>query len=75
MTGVVIDLANWYVPMVLYCNDRFVKTTNPQKKAERGTSLRMFSFFGVKIPSHAHAWSPRNVMMKCMSVKDMPGNS
>ena len=30
MTGVVMALANWYVPMVLFWSDRLVKATKPQ---------------------------------------------
>ena len=50
ITGVVMDLASWYVPTVLNWRDRFVKTTNPQNDAARGAIFTSFSLTGLKIP-------------------------
>ena len=55
MTGVVIALATWYVPTVLHCSERFVRTTKPQKDAASGRIFGMTSVLGLNTPSHAHA--------------------
>lgn len=49
MTGVVMVLANWYVPMELFCRERLVKATNPQKLSASNTILRIGRRFGEKM--------------------------
>ena len=52
MTGVVKTLANWYVPIALFCKERFVNTTNPQKEAERGNTCFSVSGLGLNMFNH-----------------------
>lgn len=49
MTGVVMALASWYVPIELFCSERFVKATNPQKLSASNTILRTGRLFGAKM--------------------------
>ena len=73
MVGVVIDLASWYVPTVLYCNERLVNTTKPQNEAESGSIFLIKSLLGEKTSIHAQSWRPSDVTMKCTRVSDMLG--
>ena len=64
MTGVVIDLASWYVPTVLNCKERLVKTTNPQKEAASGTTFNTSSLFGENTPNQLQHSRHRDVIAK-----------
>ena len=65
---------NWYVPTVLYCNDKFVKTTNPQKANDNGTILRNGISLASNILKNKQIFSPRAVMIKWKQVNVMFGN-
>ena len=64
MTGVVMALANWYVPTVLNRKERLVNTTNPQKDTESGRIFRSCSRLGEKMSSFAQSSRPSDVTMK-----------
>lgn len=49
MTGVVMAFASWYVPIELFCRERLVKATNPQKLRANHTILRTGRLFGEKM--------------------------
>ena len=73
ITGVVIALANWYVPTVLYCSDRLVNTTNPQNEMESGRTLSIDRLLGEKTSSFAQSNRPSEVTIKCVRVSVILG--
>lgn len=73
MTGVVMALASWYVPMVLFCRDKLVKATKPQKLSASSRMLEARRLFGAKMSILWHANSPSHVTTKCTRVRVMLG--
>lgn len=73
MTGVVMALASWYVPMELFCRERLVKATKPQKLRANHTILPNWRLLGEKMSIFWQMKSPSQVTRKWTSVSVMLG--
>jgi hypothetical protein len=58
----------------LNCNDKFVRTTNPQNVNDNGAIAIIGNFFGSKILKFLQIIKPKNVMRKWRHVNAILGN-
>ncbi len=71
--GAVSTLMTWYVPMVLCCSERFVKTTKPQYVSDNGIILTMFKRLNLNTSNCKQMSRPIKVIKKWMNVSVMFG--
>lgn len=66
IVGMVNVLRSWNVPTALFCRERFVRATKPQKVSASGSTVRRGMRTGLKTLKCRHIARPRVVTMKCV---------